>query len=273
MEPSGTESRPGIGRSGRGESLHLRQRGEGSPVVFLGGCPTVWDVLAPIADQLTDHRCIEVALPGYGPSAVPPLPYEEERTLEAVERALLAAGVTACALVGFSGGAYRALTLALRDVVRVTHILSISGLATITAEEAQGFRNFATALRTGVDLRPIAPLRFLSRRFADEHPEAVDMVQDWLLAAPRDLIAAELEALAGAPDLIPELPRIAAPIVARVGAADVATPLHKSEQIAAAAPRGRLEVVRDAGHALPIEDGAGCADSLRRLLTEDGAPA
>jgi pimeloyl-ACP methyl ester carboxylesterase len=248
--------------------LALRRTGRGRPVVFLGGCPTAWDVLSVFAAAITTtHEAIEVALPGYGSS--PPLPgrYTLEAAEASIAATLLAGGVKECAVVGFSGGAYRALSLALGRRIAVTRVFCLSGLAGLAPEEATGFRQFAAAVRAGQDLRPLAAPRFLSPAFAASHPEAVRAVGDWLSAASTEVIAGELEAFADAKDLAPSLGALQIPVIARVGSADAAAPVAKSEAIAKACPSGRLEVVDGAGHALMYEDVEGTLASMRRWLS------
>jgi len=249
------------------ERLFSRRTGRGSPVVFLGGCPTPWSVLQPVAAGIADsHETIEVALPGYGES--PPLPghYSVEAAHAAVEATLLAQGVRRCAIVGFSAGAYRALALAIRGVLDVTHVFSLAGLSGLDTEEATGFRGFAAALRAGQDLRPLAAPRFFSAAFASAHPEAVRAAEGWQDAAPAEVIASELDAFAEARDLTPSLSALRCPVVARVGSVDVATPPAKSEAIAKACRSAKVEIVKGAGHALVYEDIEGTILSLRRLL-------
>ncbi len=251
----------------RDDIVYMRRTGRGSPVVFLGGCPTFWDVLSPIAAAIsTTHEAIEVALPGYGASPALPGKYTLPAAQAAVEAALLDAGVRECAVVGFSGGGYRALSLACSGNVRVTHVLSLAGLAGLTTDESAGFRGFAAAVRAGQDLRALAVPRFLSASFAAVHAEAAQAVQGWLSAAPPEVIAAELDAFAEAEDLTPALGALLIPIVARVGSADVASPPPKSEAIARACRSARLEIVDGAGHALVYEDVGGTIEALRRLL-------
>jgi pimeloyl-ACP methyl ester carboxylesterase len=249
------------------QSLSLRRSGRGRPIVFLGGCPTTWDVLSPLAKALTTtHETIELALPGYGQSPALAEPYSLEAAHEAVEATLRGAGVTSCAIVGFSGGAYRALALACRGNVEVTQVLSLGGLASLEPAEKAGFHQFAAALRAGQDLRPLAGPRFLSPAFATAHPEAVKAVEAWLEAAPKDVIAGELDAFADADDLGPRLSQLAIPVLARVGELDQATPPPKSEAIVKACKNARLEVVPGAGHALVLEDLDGVVGAARRLF-------
>jgi pimeloyl-ACP methyl ester carboxylesterase len=247
--------------------LRTRRTGRGPAVVFLGGCPTPWDVLSPFAAALTTtHAAIEIALPGYGDS--PPLAgrYAVEAAQEAIEASLLDAGVRECAVVGFSAGAYRALALALAGRVAVTRVFLLSAMAGFSAEESAGFHQLAAAVRAGQDLGAMVAPRFLSPAFAAAHPEALRAVEGWLDAAPAEVLAGELDAFADARDLVPSLSALRVPVVARVGSADAATPPPKSEAIVKACPSARLEIVEGAGHALMYEDVEGTLASLRGWL-------
>ena len=128
------------------------------------------------------------------------------------------------------------------------------------------FRQFAVALRAGADLHPVAGPRFLSAGFAATHPEAVKQVEAWLDCVSPAVLANELDAFAAAPDLRAALASLTIPVVARVGALDVAMPPAKSEDIVRAVPNGRLEVVPGVGHALTLEDLDGTIASVRRAL-------
>ncbi|HEY0838980.1 MAG TPA: alpha/beta hydrolase [Vulgatibacter sp.] len=235
-------------------------------MVFLGGAPTVWDVFDPIARRITsDFEAIQVALPGYGPSPAPEGPYDLDAAHAAVERTLVDAGISSCALVGFSGGAYRALAIAARGRVRATHVYALAGFSRYPPEAAGALVATAARIREGLDLAALAPELFLSPRFASLQ-DKVDAVREWATAAPPALLAAELEAFAAAPDLGEALREAAFPVVARVGSADRSAPPALSESIVRACARASLEIVEDAGHALPIEDPEGTAASIRRML-------
>jgi len=134
--------------------------------------------------------------------------------------------------------------------------------------ERDGFKQFAAALRQGVDLHGIAADRFLSPAFKATHPEAVRAVTSWLDASPPASLAAELEAFAAAPDLEAAVAALTIPVVARTGELDVACPPPKARAIVGAARKGALEIVPGAGHALMFEDLAGTTASVVRALAQ-----
>jgi pimeloyl-ACP methyl ester carboxylesterase len=236
-------------------AIELCISGQGPATVFIHGCPTTPDVLAPIADRVAQFAtAVQLALPGYGASAPLPVPWTLADLHGAIEATLLERGFGEVALVGFSGGAYHSLALASRGVLRVRRLVSLAGLMTLTAEERAGFRQFAAMIRQGADLRSIAGPRFLSAAFRASHPERVVEVERWLGATTPDNLVAELEAMAASEDLTDRVRALAIPILARVGAEDVAVPPAKSEAIVRAARHGQLQIVPGAGHALTIED-------------------
>ncbi len=248
--------------------LHVDIHGDsGTPVVLLHGMPTEPDHLVPLARALSgSHRTLLVHLPGYGKSPPLPAPYSVERCRELIEEALAAQGVDAATLIGFSGGAWHGIGLALRGKLRVEKLVSLGGLAGLDAEQQAAFHGFAAALRAGQDLRPVAPGQFLASDFAASHPEAVAGVTSWLDAiAPADL-AAELDATADAPDQRPRLAELAMPILCRAGELDAAVPPQASRSIVEGVQHGTLQLVPGKGHALLYEDFDATVRAVREFV-------
>ena len=73
-------------------------------------------------------------------------------------------------------------------------------------------------------------------------------------------------AILGRPDSRPDLPGIACPTVAVVGALDRLTPPAIAREMAAAIPGATVEVVPDAGHLSPLENPDAVTAALRRWL-------
>ncbi|MFO0547014.1 MAG: alpha/beta hydrolase [Polyangiaceae bacterium] len=247
--------------------LHIQSSGIGPDVVFLHGTPTTTDIFDGVVAELARGcRCHVVHLPGYGGSPAPTLPVTLEALHAALEATLKNLGGEPMTLVGFSSGAWHALALALGGRLPVVRVALLAGAAELASEEREGSRQFAAALRAGADLKPLAALRFLGPG-SQADPARRASVEAWLDAAPREVIASELEAFAGAPSLLDDLSRLEVPVLARVGAADVATPVVKSQAIASRVKRATLQIVPEVGHALPLEDGPGCAAALAAFIT------
>ncbi len=248
--------------------LHVDIQGDlGSPVVLLHGMPTRPDHLAPLARELSgSHRTFVVHLPGYGKSPPLPAPYSMERCRELIEETLASHGVHEATLIGFSGGAWHAIGLALRGKLRVGRIVSLAGLAGLDPEHQAAFHGFAEALRAGQDLHPVAPGQFLSADFAASHPAAVAGVTSWLDAIASADLAAELDAAADAADQRPRLGELAMPVLCRAGELDAAVPAEASRTIAEGVRHGTLQIVPGAGHALLYEDFDGTVRAVREFV-------
>jgi 3-oxoadipate enol-lactonase len=255
------------------KTLQLNRFGArtGRAVVLLHGVPAPAAHLFPLARALEGNWQVVVPdLPGYGAS--PRLvPYSLEGAREQLEDTLLAAGIREAAVVGFSIGAYRGLSLALARRIRVTGLHLLGGLAEYDAETRALYRQLVPAVRSGaVGLGPLMVQRCLPPAFAKAHPAAVEEIMGWPQHTTTEVVCDEGLAMAELPSLLPELGRIEVPLVARVGALDIATPVPASEAIVQRVRNAELEVVPGAGHALLLEDFAATLASVERLLKRAG---
>ena len=244
-------------------AVELEQSGQGPVVLFLHGTPTTWDVLRPVAEAYGGRRLL-AALPGYGRSPGWPAPTTATAIAETIEKAVLDVGVRRLSVVGFSGGAYHALHLAVRGVLVVDNVVALGALADLSAVERAGLRATAQALRSGANLAGVATARFLAPRFAQAHPAACARVEAWLEATTRHNLALELEALSEAPPLLAQLSTFHRRVLARTGALDGASPPSHAQAIARACVHGVANIVDGCSHALLEEDLPG---TLRAALS------
>lgn len=243
-----------------------------STVVLIHGAPSAPADLVPLAERLApEHRVLIPSLPGYeGAPRLQP-PFSLERVWDALERTLAERGVREAILIGFSGGAYHALSLALRGKVQARAVVSLGGFAGLTAEERAGLAGFVPVLKNLSDasdpsLRTMFKGRMLSAEFLAQHPEAGETVAKWLDVVHPSVLADELDALSRAADLYDGLGKLKIPVLARVGSADVASPVAMSERLMRAARNGELHVVLGKGHALTLEDLEETASAIRSFL-------
>lgn len=242
------------------ESMFLHDVGQGPAVLLLHGSPSAVAYFDPLVTALQGQRRVLIPeLPGYGRS--PPLegPRLFEQTQERLEEALRARGIDRLAVVGFSLGSYRALRLALTGRLEVTHVVALGGMATVLPEHREAMRETAQLIARMPDFsapafRRQVALGFMAPDFADAHPEAVSQVEAWLDSTTPAWLATEIVASSEAEDLLPRLASLRAPLTARVGELDYATPPAYSEQLVAAVPGATLQRVPGCGHALLIED-------------------
>jgi pyruvate dehydrogenase E2 component (dihydrolipoamide acetyltransferase) len=247
------------------EPLAIDALGEsGALVVLLNGTPVVPEHLTPLAQRLAvRYRSWNVHLPGYGRSRAR-LPYDLEESHRLVEETLAAKGAGPVHLVGFSGGAYRALALAARGRLDVRSISLLGGFRGFTPEQRPAYREYARLLREGVDLSPALPGLMLSAA-AQTRAGWVEHVKTWAKAASDEALAGELEALAESP--VVDVTRIRAPILARAGELDAALPIAASREIAEFAPHVTLQIVPSVGHTLLLEDFDATAAAIEAHLS------
>ena len=171
------------------------------------------------------------------------------------------------ALVGYSLGGWRALELALSGAfdVRLVYLLS-TFTASPSPELRERYRGYAELARSPADLRPAVRELYLPPDFAAAHPDIHEEVTEWVNACPREVFARELDAVAEMRDLKPRLSQLSAPVVARVGALDIAAPAEWSREIVEAVPEGRIELVEGAGHVLLFEDRDATIASVEKAL-------
>jgi pimeloyl-ACP methyl ester carboxylesterase len=241
--------------------------GAGETVVLLGSTWSPAELLVPLASALASRwRVLVPSFPGYdGAPAYPGVwTHDVERTL--LEDTLLSRGAGSIAgVVGCSLGGYRALSLACSRRVLVRCAVSLGGLAELSPQEREGLRAMGAAVREGR-----LPFRLgeaaVSPTYAAAHPEVLRTVDRWSDLVDWRSIAAEYEAIAASPSLLPDLERLAAPVLARVGELDAALPPSHSEAIARTAPGGTLERVPGVGHMLLLEDADATTQAIVAFL-------
>jgi 4,5:9,10-diseco-3-hydroxy-5,9,17-trioxoandrosta-1(10),2-diene-4-oate hydrolase len=246
-------------------TLHVFEAGRGPAVVLLHGLPSPPEDLEALAGDLPGLRILVPHLPGYGRTPASPGRHGWRDVEAALVRALRARDIERPALVGYSMGAYRALSLALAMPARA--IVAIAGIADLSPEERAGMTGFAGALRGGIDVRGMLPERFLSPKHRALRPSDDALVKRWIDAAPIAVLVEELEDVALAPSLLPRLQELECPVVARTGELDVAVPPSHARAIAQASKYGTVEVVAGAGHALFLEDREATIATIRRACS------
>jgi 3-oxoadipate enol-lactonase len=225
--------------------------------------------LFPLVRVLSKRfRVLVPDLPGYGTSWSMAGRYSFEGAQRLLEEALMKRGVRRAGVIGFSTGAYRALLLAVaRGPIEVPVVLGLAGFACVPDELRPEYERAAERIRSGEALGEELASTFFSPDYYDAHPEAVAEVERWPDAAGRGVLAGELEALARSIDLRPQLERVPARVILRVGELDVMAPPERSAEIAASVPGATIDVIPNAGHALMFEDPIGCIEAARRAMS------
>ncbi len=249
--------------------MHVAEYGWGGAVVLLHGMPSSTQCFEPLVRGLSrTHRVVVPDLPGYGQTPALNGAYTMPRVQALLEAELLSRGIERAIVAGYSGGAYRALALALSSRIRVDAVISIAGFAGLDADSGEAFRGLAQLLRrNGVEgFRASWLARMAGPGFAEKHPAEAGEVLSWLDSTSPPTLASELEAIAAADDLRPLLRSLRAPLMAVAGALDAAVPSAWSEAMVGAVPHGELRLVPGYGHAILYEDAEGTAEALRQFV-------
>lgn len=253
--------------------MFFRELGIGPSVLLLHGTPSPAADWLPIAERLAQtYKVFIPDLPGYGQSPAP-----ADASIEVVDAAIAAALEERGArqlrgVVGFSTGAYRAFELVLRRRLEAEVVVGIGALATFDEPGRAFRRQMAQTLREnpqylfGPEVREVFRQLMLSPGWAAAHPEDLERVCQWVHLTAPSALAGELDALAAAADLRPELPRLAARLHLRVGELDAGAPPAVSQEIQGLVPRATLDVVAGCGHTLLLEDVEGTAAAIARAL-------
>lgn len=237
----------------------MRMTGSGAPVLLLHGAPSSVEDFRPIVERLgRQHRFLWPDLPGYGLSEPVAGKTSVARVQLILEDALLALAIKELAIVAFSFGAYRALSLALSGRVRVTDLVLLSPIASVGTAEAESLRRNAGIFREqptfeGAGIRAAFTELLLSPQ-ARGNPEAVSQVQGWLNLTRPPLLADEWESLAEARDLLPHVGALRARVTLRTGMEDGFFSPKNSDELGKRIRGAVVQRVPEVGHALLVED-------------------
>jgi len=199
---------------------------------------------------------------------VPELWHHE--TIADMAEAALAASPPTFALGGFSMGGYAAFEIFRRAPERIERLALIDTQAAPDSAESRTRRQaFIEQTRLG--------------RFHGVHPTLLPQIihpsrlKDTAVTQPILDMAKEIgadgfvrqqQAILGRADSRPLLVEIEMPAVVIVGRQDMATPLQRSQEMAADIANAQLVILEECGHVSPLERPAEVSAALRRWLTQ-----
>lgn len=233
--------------------------GAGPTVLLLHGCPAPARSLDPLRHHLArTHRVVVPELSGIGVGF--------DAALERLVAALLARGIDEVAVVGHSGGAYRAFQLALDGRIKVRSVVALGPLACVVPPQLEQFAALADAVEAGaVDLPELTWQLWFTEDFRRAQPEMRAELDAWFAQLGNaTLLGLRHECEGG--DLRPALATLDIPVYLRVGALDVSTPAAEAEALALLIPGAHLDVVPGCAHFLHFEDGPNTLEAVRRFL-------
>lgn len=259
-----------------GRTLHLREEGEGPPVLLVHGVPTSALLWSDVAPRLAARaRVLAVDLLGYGVSDPPAgLPVDVPAHARYLLELLDALGVERATVVGHDVGGGVAQHLAVHHPERVERLGLVNCVcydnwpvpemkaiqATAPVFERLPAGPTAAALRAG-----------LRRGFA--HPDRADRFLDAFLEpfSTREGLELLVEHVRAQDSryteaLAPLLPRLRMPAAVVWGARDPFLEPRWGERLAADVPGAELTLLPEASHFSPADAPREVAEALLRLL-------
>jgi pimeloyl-ACP methyl ester carboxylesterase len=268
-----------------GGTVHVVEKGSGTPLVLLHGVTLQWWVWSPLFHLLAeDHRVIAWDMRGHGESVAG----DDGVTLPAAatdlatvlsEMDLAPSVVVGHSMGGMTLGRFLAAHPGVRDrrvaeAVFLTTNDQLLPLATATGYEIAHTAVMRATLgglsRPGP--RPRGPeqlTRVVNRLAFGRHysGRAVDQLGE-MMAATSPTTLTEAAATLSEHDVIELLSDVPTPATVVTGSRDLLTPPHHGRALAEALPRGRFELLADTGHQVMQEVPHRLAQILDPLLRQ-----
>lgn len=250
--------------------IAYRRAGQGPAVVLIHGVGLQKAIWGPQMDALvTDYDVIAIDMPGHGGSSRPP----EAPRLSDYSDALLALldglGIARAHVVGHSMGALVALEFALSHPDRVTGVVAVNAVFCRTAAQRAAIAARVDELRGGEHLPDWSGT--LARWFGSPVPDTLHSAAQHTKALLGDIdpvgytrtyrLFAESDAEHGG-----RLARLEVPALFLTGSDDPNSTPSMSEAMARLAPKGRLVVMPDTRHMLPLTHVQAFNAELRAFL-------
>ena len=224
--------------------------------MLIHGSPSPLSYFGPLVKALSPHfRLLVPELPGYGKTPRSPTPLSLQTTAGLLESVILQRQNQPVTLVGYSGGGYHALHVAVRGNVPVRGVYVLSGFASLPEDVRSFQQQAASALRANVPgLREAFANGAVGATTKIGNPGILDLLSTWLDAPAPGVLADELDAFSRSPSLLERVAGLKCPVVLRTGTLDANVPAACSQAVATVLPGARVETVKDAAHVLLLED-------------------
>jgi 3-oxoadipate enol-lactonase len=247
-------------RTSKPPRLFFEDRGDGDPVLVIGGFGVSSAVLDPLADLWSTRlRCITYDHPGTGRSSKRACPISTAGLAASAVRVLDELEIDAVHVAGLSLGGAIAQELALRFPHRVRGLILISTTASGPLRSPPHLCELALTtariVKESVRRRRLwfAPA-FFSDGFMEREPERAAALMRPVTAHPAPPWSLAGQSLAAAlHGRARDLRRIHAPTLVLHGERDVLVPVADAELLARGIRGAELRIIPDAGHGLAVE--------------------
>lgn len=260
LPPSDLTLSDGTGRLG------YRQAGSGAPLVLIHGVGLQSAAWGPQLAALSDsHHVVALDMPGHGASAPLPEGAQLEDYVAWLDRAVQALGLTRFSLAGHSMGALIAGGYAATHPGKVARVALVNGVFRRDASARAAVEGRASLLSAG-QVDHDTPLdRWFGATSVEQAARA--KVDGWLRSVDLSGYATAYGAFArGDATYADRFATIRCPLLALTGSEDQNSSPAMSHAMAAAAPRGRAEIVEGHRHMVNLTAPEAVNAALRRWL-------
>lgn len=244
-----------------GVRVHYEAAGEGRPVLLLHGWGASAPAMRPIFDALrSDHAVYALDFPGFGQSALPPVPWSVGDYAELVAAFLDSLGIARADVIGHSFGGRVGIVLAAKWPAKVERLVLVDS-AGIRRAPPPSRSVLRAGLRAGKALVSAPGLGWLRSRAEAVARDRLGS-EDYRSAGP----LRETFVKVVAEDLSPYLPRIQAPTLLIWGERDEDTPVADGRAMESSIPDAGLVVLPGAGHFSYLDRPADFSRIVRHFL-------
>jgi pimeloyl-ACP methyl ester carboxylesterase len=251
-------------------ALHYEVAGTGDTVVLLHGLgSSTLDWESQIARLSTQYRVVSIDLRGHGRSSRPPGPYRMADFAADIAAILAHLGVDSAHICGISLGGMVAFQLAADSPERVRTLAIINSGPAFPGRTLKGrltlLSRFAVIRMKGLPaLAPIIAGRLFPK--PEQEPHRRTFIQRFA-GNDRNAYEHTMRAI-GKFDVSDRLDRIRCPVLVLASDRDY-TPVAAKEAYVSRLANARLVVIRDSGHASPIDQPEQVNDALMEFWRRD----
>ena len=191
-----------------------------------------------------------------------------ENSMTSMAEKVLDHAPQAFSVCGFSMGGRVALRMMAMAPHRVQRLCLLDTAATPAEPDEPAKRRQLVELASERGMRALSDV-WLPPMLHPDHrgdPAITGPLTDMVCRATPDVFAGQIHALLNRPDATPLLPKIKCPTLVAVGRQDEWATVGQHEEMVAAIPGAKLEIIEDSGHFTPVEQPAALSAALRRWM-------
>jgi len=259
----------------KGQSIQVRELGEGPAVVLVHGYPLDGAMWSGVARALSrSHRVFKPDLPGRGEN-----PSAADGTIDGYAdfiEAVMAQLPVPVGLAGFSMGGYVALALAKRDPAALRALALVDSRAGSDDDAGRKARDAAIdSVRAGGAAAIMdTMIEKLLAPASLGNASLVERLRRMILRQKTETLESDLTAMRDRPDSTEFLPRLKIPTMVLAGEHDIIAPPAEGRSMAEAIPGARFVPIAGAGHLSPMERPGAVAAALQDFFSSAlGSPS